>query len=70
MALGLIIAASTVAAFVSWWYRRPAPPATGGRLGHPAVWLAVVTALIYLNQVLFTVYVLRVRHGDPSFIAR
>lgn len=42
-----------------------------GRLvGHPAVWLAIVTGLIYLNQVLFTVYVLRVRHGDPSFIAR
>ncbi|WP_129307219.1 hypothetical protein [Streptomyces sp. L2] len=32
--------------------------------------LAVVTALIYVNQVLFTVYVLRVHDGDPSFIAR
>jgi hypothetical protein len=28
------------------------------------------TALIYLNQVLFTVYVVRVRHGDVSFVAR
>jgi len=40
------------------------------RLGHPATSLAAVTALIYVNQVLFTVYVLRVHHGDPSFIAR
>jgi hypothetical protein len=40
------------------------------RLGHPAVSLAVVTCLIYLNQVLFTVYMPRVRHGDPAFIAR
>lgn len=29
-----------------------------------------MTGLVYLNQVLFTVYVIRVRHGDPSFIAR
>ncbi len=42
----------------------------GKRLGHPGVWLAAVAALIYVNQVLFTVYVLRVRGGDPSFIAR
>jgi hypothetical protein len=32
--------------------------------------LAAVILVIYLNQVLFTVYVIRVRHGDPSFIAR
>ncbi|MEU6574967.1 hypothetical protein [Streptomyces sp. NPDC046805] len=32
--------------------------------------LAVVTGLFYVNQVLFTVYVLRVHRGDPSFIAR
>jgi hypothetical protein len=32
--------------------------------------LAAVIMVIYLNQVLFTVYVIRVRHGDPSFIAR
>lgn len=40
------------------------------RLGHPAASLTLVTGLIYINQVLFTVYILRVRHGDPSFIAR
>jgi hypothetical protein len=30
----------------------------------------LVTGLIYVNQVLFTVYVLRVHGGDPSFVAR
>jgi hypothetical protein len=34
------------------------------------LWLAVVTAAIAINQVLFTVYVLRVHGGDPGFIAR
>ncbi|HWE90260.1 MAG TPA: hypothetical protein VG317_12440 [Pseudonocardiaceae bacterium] len=33
-------------------------------------WLLIVVALIYLNQVLFTIYVLRVQHGDPAFIAK
>jgi hypothetical protein len=42
----------------------------GQRFGHPAASLALSISLIYINQVLFTVYVLRVRHGDPSFIAR
>ncbi|MFR9799087.1 hypothetical protein ACL02U_24820 [Streptomyces sp. MS06] len=32
--------------------------------------LAVVTGVIYVNQVLFTVYVLRVHGGDPAFVAR
>ncbi|WP_432043859.1 hypothetical protein [Streptomyces cadmiisoli] len=40
------------------------------RVSSPAVWLALVTGLVYVNQVLFTVYVLRVHGGDPSFIAR
>jgi hypothetical protein len=48
---------------------------TGGRelpgyLGRPLVSLASVTAAIYVNQVLFTIYVLRCHGGDPSFIAR
>jgi hypothetical protein len=42
----------------SRWYHRP------------GWWLAVVIAAIYLNQVLFTVYALRVRHGDLSELAR
>jgi hypothetical protein len=32
--------------------------------------LVAVVVLIYLNQVLFTVYVVRLHSGDPSFIAR
>ncbi|MET7377325.1 hypothetical protein ABZT08_00595 [Streptomyces sp. NPDC005526] len=52
--------------------RRPRP--SGGRTARPAlsplVVLAVVTGLVYVNQVLFTVYVLRVHGGDPSFVAR
>jgi hypothetical protein len=51
--------------------RRPGPSAgAAGRSVSPAAALAVVTALLYVNQVLFTVYVLRVHDGDPSFVAR
>lgn len=39
------------------------------RAGHPGAWLLAVTALIFLNQVLFTVYVVREHHGDPGFVA-
>ncbi|WP_344315515.1 hypothetical protein [Fodinicola feengrottensis] len=39
------------------------------RLPAAGSWLLVVTALIYVNQVLFTVYIVRVHHGDTSFIA-
>jgi hypothetical protein len=49
---------------------RASPARLARSLGHPGAWLAVTAGLIYLNQVLFTVYVLRVHHGDPSFIAR
>ncbi|MFE4425102.1 hypothetical protein [Streptomyces sp. NPDC056817] len=44
--------------------------AAGHRVFSPAAWLALVTGLVYANQVLFTVYVLRVHAGDPSFVAR
>ncbi|MER6128148.1 hypothetical protein ABT173_37375 [Streptomyces sp. NPDC001795] len=36
----------------------------------PGIALIAVALLIYLNQVLFTVYVVRVHGGDASFIAR
>jgi hypothetical protein len=36
----------------------------------PGLWLCAVIAAIYVNQLLFTVYVIRVHGGDPSFIAR
>src|SRR5262245_29056014 len=68
-ALSAIILAGTAAAL--FLPRKPHEDnAAGGRLGPPVLSLAVVIMVIYLNQVLFTVYVLRVRHGDPSFIAR
>ncbi|MFF4353977.1 hypothetical protein [Streptomyces sp. NPDC001530] len=51
--------------------RRPGPPAAAaGRSVSPAAAPALVTGLVYVNQVLFTVYVLRVHDGDPSFISR
>ncbi|MET7403711.1 hypothetical protein ABZS66_60605 [Dactylosporangium sp. NPDC005572] len=44
-------------------------PGAGGTVA--AGWcLAGVVAAIYLNQVLFTVYVVRVHGGDPGFVAR
>ena len=45
-------------------------PATGRRVFGPGAALAAVVALIYLNQLLFAVYVLRVHGGDTSFVAR
>ncbi|MEV0494006.1 hypothetical protein [Streptomyces atratus] len=51
--------------------RRPGPPAAAaGRSVSPAAAPALVTGLVYVNQVLFTVYVLHVHDGDPSFISR
>lgn len=41
-----------------------------GGWGHPGIWLLGVTGAIYVNQVLFTVYMLRVHDGDPGFIAK
>ncbi|WP_371481638.1 hypothetical protein [Kitasatospora sp. NBC_00315] len=45
-------------------------PATDRRVFGPGAALAAVVALIYLNQLLFAVYVLRVHGGDTSFVAR
>lgn len=51
--------------------RRPDQVGAAGRsVIPPAAALALVTGLIYVNQVLFTVYVLRVHDGNPSFVAR
>lgn len=41
-----------------------------GALASPLSALTVVIALVYVNQVLVAVYILRVHHGDPSFIAQ
>lgn len=68
----LIVGAVVAALLLS--RRRERPNACGKarrrRVWSPAAALAVVIGLIYLNQVLFTVYVLRVRDGNPAFIAR
>lgn len=50
--------------------RRPGTAGPAARSVSPAVLLMLVTGLVYVNQVLFTVYVLRVHDGDASFIAR
>jgi hypothetical protein len=63
-------AASALALALRGLGRRPAASSTTGRSVSPLVALAVTTALIYVNQVLFTVYLLRVHGGDASFIAR
>jgi hypothetical protein len=65
----VVLSALIVAAVVAALLLTRLGERTDRKGGSPAVALAVVTGLIYLNQVLFTIYVLRVRHGDPSFIA-
>lgn len=67
-ALGALMIGTTVLGW--WWSRRPDTDPGVSRGGHPGWWLLAVTALIYLNQVLVTVYLLRTQHGDPTFIAR
>ena len=66
LVLGAVILGSTV--FAAWYPQRLPDGPLRGR-GNPASWLLGVIALIYLNQVLFTVYVDRVHHGDVSFIS-
>ncbi|MEU9024573.1 hypothetical protein [Actinomadura sp. NPDC048394] len=74
MAIGVDAAAvaSTVVslAFVPRFVRQANAGGTAGRVwARPEAFLALVVALVYINQVLFTVYVLRVHDGDASFIA-
>lgn len=55
---------------VAWLvYRRDGVARSGG-LGTPGAWLLLVTMLLILNQVLVTVYILRVHDGDAAFIQR
>jgi hypothetical protein len=67
LVLGAVIVGATV--FAVWRPRRVSDAPLRGR-GNPAYWLLAVIALIYLNQVLFTVYVDRVHNGNASFISR
>lgn len=64
--LAAIVAAGTVVS-LAW---RPEAAAQRRWAAHPGVWLLAVTLVIYLNQVLFTVYVVRVHHGSALFVAR
>jgi hypothetical protein len=70
VALGALIVLSTASALIGWRWTRPrgTPRATLPR--HPGFWLLVVSGAIYANQVLCTIYLMRVWHGDPAFIAR
>lgn len=68
--LGALIVLSTVAALVGWRWSRPHGAPRAGLVRHPGFWLLVVSGAIYLNQVLCTIYLMRVWHGDPTFIAR
>jgi hypothetical protein len=45
-------------------------PRVRGGWGHPGVWLPRVTAACSVNQVLFTIYVLRVHNGDVTFVSK
>ncbi|MBW8484398.1 hypothetical protein [Actinomadura parmotrematis] len=67
--LALTAAASVLASLLLVPRTRPPDPVPG-RAVPPLAGFAAVTALFYLNQVLFTVYVARVHGGDPSFVAR
>lgn len=75
MVLGVTIVMAVAASLVALRVRGAGRPerlagAERQRPRCPATGLVVVTGLVYLNQVLFTVYVLREHGGDPSFIAR
>jgi hypothetical protein len=66
----LASAAATLVSAPRILARRADSVTVAGRSASPSSVLALVTGLIYVNQVLFTVYVLRVHGGDRSFIAR
>jgi hypothetical protein len=66
--LALVIVGAT--AFGALSRGAGAPRTRRGWARHPGVWLLVVTGLVYLNQVLFTVHVMRVWGGDVSRVAR
>ncbi|MER5388228.1 hypothetical protein [Saccharopolyspora sp. NPDC002686] len=70
VALGALIVLSAASALIGWRWTRPSRNPRATPLRHPGFWLLVVGAAIYLNQVLCTIYLVRVHHGDPEFIAR
>lgn len=80
-ALELTVLLSTLMSVVvglAWLRRKDAPPSAGSsarptlaRLAfHPLAQLLFVCFLLYVNQVLFSAYVLRAHDGSAAFIAR
>ena len=67
--LAVLTAAATATGYVCTTRTQPRHE-TSTFARKPLPWLVVVLALIYLNQLLVNVYVLRVHNGDPSFITR
>ncbi|MGW3768631.1 hypothetical protein [Actinomadura verrucosospora] len=76
MAIGVdgavLTATAASLAIAPRWTRRACDPPSGAgrRWARPEALLGLVVGLVYLNQVLFTVYVLRVHGGDASFVAK
>ncbi|WP_344267389.1 hypothetical protein [Actinomadura napierensis] len=71
MDAAVVLSTAVSLAFVPRLVRNGNAGGSAGRVwARPEVFLALVVALVYLNQVLFTVYILRVHGGDTSFIAR
>ena len=67
----LAVVASVAAVLVSRRSSRAfAQPARRRWSGEPGVWLAVVVLLVLANQVLVTIYMLRVHQGNPQYIAQ
>ncbi len=71
MVLAVVVLVGTV---VGWVRSRAVPSAHRSRRRgwwrRPDTWLVAVTSAIYVNQVLFSVYVLRVHKGSARFVAR
>jgi hypothetical protein len=58
---------------LTWRALTSPSPDTGDRVrwwGRPGFWLVTVTAVLLMNQITFTVYVIKLRHGDVSDLAR
>jgi hypothetical protein len=67
-ALSVVVVSATVVG-LALPSRTPPSRSAGGLWSHPGTWLSIVTALLLLNQVLFTIYVEREWNGDASRIA-
>lgn len=70
IALSAVIVVSTGFALVGGLRFTPHPIRAGRAWRHPGLWLLVTTLAVALNQVLFTIYMIRIHGGDATFIAR